>query len=390
MAPKQHSELPASGAYRWTACPGSIRLSKGLVDVDTEYSKEGTAAHAMAERILKGQLYLVEDPEMQANVKVFTDYVLGRKKELNAALFIEQKLDLKELKPPVPMFGTADAILATPSMLEIVDLKYGKGVLVEVENADGPNLQLMTYGLGAYLALRPVVRSGIKTIRLTVVQPRIDHADGHIRSVEVGPDTINVFAGWLMDRAKHTQEKDAPLVPGKHCRFCKAEGHCPALKEQSVALAQVEFEAMPMDLPPEPEMLPLSQVADILSKAPVIENWLRALRARLFRELAEGKDVPGFKLVMKRGKRVWADTELAKTFFAENGVTPEEMFEPQTLKSPAQMEKVVGKAGVPNDLYITVSSGATLVPSNDRRPAIAAGAQDTFAALPPGDGDSNE
>lgn len=386
MAPKKHSELPASGAYRWTACPGSVRLAKGLPDVDTEYSLEGTAAHAMAERILKGQLYLVEDQDMVENVKVFTDYVLGRKHELNAALFVEQKLDLGALKPPVPMFGTGDAILATPSLLEIVDLKYGKGVVVEVENEDGPNLQLMTYGLGAYLALRPVVRSGIKTIRLTIVQPRADHPDGHIRSVDVTPDTLNVFATWLMEKARDTQKPDAPLVPGKHCRFCKAEGHCPALRKQSVALAQVDFEAVqPVATPPDPELLTLEQVANIVSKAGVVENWFTALRARLYRELGEGKAVPGFKIVAKRGKRVWADQDMAREFFRQNGLTDEEMNEPVELRSPAQMEKVVGKAGVPSDLYVTVSSGTTLVPSSDKRPAVALSAGEVFAALPPGD-----
>lgn len=49
MAPNLHSELGASIAARWMACPGSVRLSRGMPNYDTIHSLTGTAAHALAE-----------------------------------------------------------------------------------------------------------------------------------------------------------------------------------------------------------------------------------------------------------------------------------------------------------------------------------------------------
>ena len=64
-------------------------------------------------------------------------------------LLVEHRVDLTPLRPPVPMFGTADAIVIKPKrrQLHVIDLKYGAGVLVEAEN----NPQTRYYGLGALL-----------------------------------------------------------------------------------------------------------------------------------------------------------------------------------------------------------------------------------------------
>ncbi|MDE2020994.1 MAG: DUF2800 domain-containing protein, partial [Patescibacteria group bacterium] len=51
-----HSPLGASSAERWLHCPGSIALAKKIVLPDaeeSEYAKEGTAAHEAAAFCLK-------------------------------------------------------------------------------------------------------------------------------------------------------------------------------------------------------------------------------------------------------------------------------------------------------------------------------------------------
>lgn len=56
----------------------------------------------------------------------------------------ETRLDLGRYVPE--SFGTGDVIIYSGGVLEIIDLKYGKGV--EVSAIDNPQLRL--YGLGAY------------------------------------------------------------------------------------------------------------------------------------------------------------------------------------------------------------------------------------------------
>ena len=79
--------------------------------------------------------------------------------------------------------------------------------------------------------------------------------------------------------------------------------------------------------------------------------------------------VPGFKLVNKRGTRQWVDEKEAIHWLDGQGVE-----EPYTRKiiSPAQAEKALKsrKIALPEDMTVSISSGSTLVPENDPRPAV--------------------
>ena len=49
----EHSPLGASGASRWMKCPGSVSLSEGIEDAESEFASLGSAAHALAEISLR-------------------------------------------------------------------------------------------------------------------------------------------------------------------------------------------------------------------------------------------------------------------------------------------------------------------------------------------------
>ncbi|MCH8328897.1 MAG: DUF2800 domain-containing protein, partial [Nanoarchaeota archaeon] len=40
-----HSKIGASSMYRWSNCPGSVKLSEGMTSESSIYAIEGTAAH---------------------------------------------------------------------------------------------------------------------------------------------------------------------------------------------------------------------------------------------------------------------------------------------------------------------------------------------------------
>ena len=54
--PGTHAILSASSSSRWLACPPSARINAELSETTSIYAEEGTKAHALAEKTLKGYL----------------------------------------------------------------------------------------------------------------------------------------------------------------------------------------------------------------------------------------------------------------------------------------------------------------------------------------------
>jgi Protein of unknown function (DUF2800) len=234
----EHALLSASGAARWMACPGSIRLSEGIADRPSSYAEEGTTAHELAARCLRARRQdaaaVTTDPEMTAPIDIYLEAVRAVI-EPGDRLLVEHRVDLGPLDPPVPMFGTADAIVIKPKrrQLHVFDLKYGSGVPVEAEG----NVQGRYYALGALLA----AGHEIDTVEVTIVQPRFPHPAGPVRREIVLALELLVWGHELLAAAHRALAPEAPLAPGPHCRFCPAQGTCPALHEHALASAQDDF-----------------------------------------------------------------------------------------------------------------------------------------------------
>jgi hypothetical protein len=110
-----------------------------------------------------------------------------------------------------------------------------------------------------------------------------------------------------------------------------------------------------------------------------LEGWVKDVRALAQDLLENGAPIPGYKLVPKRATRQWVD-EL-KALEAFEGLVPaEELIE---MRSPAQVEKVLKKhkVSMPPDLIVSVSSGNTLAPESDPRPAVITSSDDIRQAL---------
>ena len=391
---KVHSELGASVAHRWMNCPGSVQLSRGQPNYGNEHSRAGTAAHAVAEMALRkgvdADLWIgtsVEGVEvtedMAAGVQVYVEYCRGLIGDPDSVtqFGIEERFTLAELNPPGPMFGTTDFWCYDPmnEELEIVDYKNGSGVVVEVKG----NMQLRYYALGAVLKLGK--GRVIGTVKTTIVQPNAPHVDGVVRSVTFDYLDLLAFAGELLAAARRTLAPDAPLVPGKHCRFCPASAICPAQREQAQALAQVAFADMPLDRPPAPESLPPEILGDILDKLPILDDWMKSVYAHARHELEQGRPVHGRKMVAGKRSRDWADEKETEDFLLGKGLAEEELYKPRTLKSPAQVEKAIGKKHLPAELVAWKDGNTQMVSVNDPRPALALSPGDVFLALPSGE-----
>lgn len=389
---KLHSELGASVASRWMACPGSVRMARGMPNFETDHSRAGTAAHAVAEVCVRKsadpglfedttQEGVLVDADMVAAVRVFVDYCTPLKNERGATWWVEKQFSLAPLNPPAPMFGTADFAVYKPALreLEIVDYKNGSGVVVEVKG----NKQLRYYALGAVLAIGPGY--DIETVKMTIVQPRAAHPDGVVRSESISYTDLLAFSGDLLEAARATLAPDAPLSPGSHCRFCPASAVCPAQREQAQQLAQVAFADLPASAPPAPEAMTPEVLGEILSQLHILEDWAAAVRQHAQRELESGRVIPGFKLVEgRKGNRKWDDETATARWLEERGYGEDETHTKE-LKSPAQIEKLVGKKNLPADLTKRSDGRPTMVPLHDPRPVLELSPGQVFEALPAGE-----
>lgn len=385
MPPKRHARLGASKAERWINCPGSIRLSEGLPNYSSEYAREGTAAHEVAEMCLKNgkdaieflgaeikvEGHLVEvTEEMCEAVQVFVSHV--RKVAGKRQLMVEQKFDLSPLNPPDEMYGTSDAVVwdEKTKILDVTDYKHGKGVAVDVIE----NEQLSIYGIGSVLKLgkKP------KKIRLHVIQPRAHHPDGPIRIVEYTYAQLVAFKKLLFAAAAETLKPDAKLQVGAWCRFCPAMPKCPAQHKHAIETAQEDFAVVKYEPSlPSPEVLSDEQITLILERSGDVIAWLRSIEASIHQRLANGGEFEGFKLVDKRANRKWKDPDQASSELERH--LGEKAYVRKPL-SPAQAEKelkVVGKT-LNADLFVKESSGTNLVKASDPRPASTRAAADEF------------
>lgn len=407
---RAHASLGASSCKRWWNCPGSVRLSENIPKTSSKYADEGTAAHEVAEMCLRDNRDAIEyigrfitvhgnkfevDEGMAEAVQVYVDFVREAAKE--GELRIEQKVDLAALNPPVPMFGTTDAVVLKwikldlkpdAGILKVIDYKHGAGVAVDVDDFDDDgvnhgNKQGRYYALGTWLGLPKEQRDLITEVEVVIVQPRAYHADGAIRTERL---TIAELKAWARELKKHalaTLAPDAPLVSGSHCRFCPAEAVCPQRACQALVVVQdafddlTELEQTPAEAVkaklPIPQLLKPAQIAAILNAAPAFRAYVEACEEHAFQLLNRGEEVPGFKLVPKRAKRDWNRVdEVHAALLLLHGYDDDQIFEPKTLRSPAQIEKLMGKKVFANEMsgyVVKISSGLTVAPASDKREA---------------------
>lgn len=402
---RAHARLAPSAAHRWMACPGSVRATEGMVSGSTVYAAEGTAAHELAAHCLMSGADPIEflgaridTRPREAGASIFTDaqpdgahifavdeemvesirlYIASVEslvpKQGEYELEVEQRLDMRHIHPDI--FGTGDAVVyqAKLGWLHVVDLKYGKGVAVEPDE----NPQLLLYGAGAARRYHNRVLNGVT---LHIVQPRAPHAVGPVRSWSTDVISLMEFEDVLCAAARRTGDADAPLVAGEHCRFCPALPSCPAARSRSLEAAMADF----ADGAEDPSRLSADALAGILKEADFIGTWVKAVQEYAHAEAVAGRMPPGFKLVAKRATRKWKGepAEVEEALLLEHGLDREDVLTEPELRSPAALEKIVGKKGfaaIEKALVAKVSSGTNLVPESDPRPSVKADAASDFA-----------
>ena len=378
--PGLHATLSASGAKRWMSCPPSARLEERLRGIfgekSTPFAEEGTKAHSLAElKLLREKGRLGEDDgindfnydlrrkalgDIPKEMDEATDYyaeiiiekfLTARQSCPDAQLKLEQRLDFSRWVPNG--FGTGDAVIVSEELLEVCDLKYGKGVPVFAEN----NQQARCYGLGALHCYG--VLYGFKHVRNTIIQPRLDSVTEEMLTTD---ELLQWAETELKPAAELAWKGKGEFNPGDHCKFCAARAICYARATKAMTIFKHGFET--------PGVIPDDAIPEILAVADTAIDWIKDLQAYALSQALRGQEWPGYKLVRgKRPPRKWVDEEEAKHQLIRAGYEPE-VYTETKFKSPSNIEKLVGKQAFEAIFATLVTQGdgaLTLVPESDKR-----------------------
>lgn len=243
---KEQIKLRPSSSERWTTCPGSARLEHGLPPVTSKYAEEGIKAHELAaiffesgtesfvQFIIDSKIKVSND--MVKNINKYTDYINELFNLNGSLLLVERKVDFSHVMPDVEnATGTCDALIIDDKSgtLHVIDLKYGKGVKIEVKN----NTQLLLYSLGALNDLKFLY--DIDTITMHIVQPRINHFDSQTLEIE----DLERWETFFIEKSKLALGENSPRVASKKaCMFCRAKTICLEYQEFNKSFSINEFD----------------------------------------------------------------------------------------------------------------------------------------------------
>lgn len=413
---RKRGNTSPSQVSRWFQCPAAVRMADEMPVEDTSnaYADEGTTAHALAEHALAfglepldlvgydAGLGFVADEKMARHVQVYVDAIRGDlAADDGCLLFIEASLTVDVGIGWIP--GSADAVVVNPASktLHVYDLKYGQGVLVDVED----NKQLMTYGLGALSRYAPI--SGIDTVDIVVVQPRradrYAEGDGYVRRQAFTSDEMARWHHELTTKYAETQSDDPAFGPSESaCRWCSAAPYCKALETQALDTVNAFFDDVsdvdPAKAPDKHEVAAMAadmspeRLGRLLALEPVAKLFWREVAKAVANRLHSGDEVPGFKLVENRGYRAWVlgDDEVVERVTKTFGLDAEVCFEKKVLTAP-KMEKVLKKA-LPKAERPTIETfyeqfvdrpllDPKVVPESDSRPALVVNVDEMFESV---------
>ena len=384
-----HARLGPSN-HRWPHCPGSVREEAQYVDVAGDAAIDGTGSHLLLEMcmdnnvradVYEGQVigvnhddapmgWLISDDRIR-RVQMCLDYISRRVDELKARYEgCTVTVESEGQANPGGMFGRDDwwgtvdiTIIARDShtgeclFIEVCDYKDGRGYVSVTDDDYTLNTQLLSYLAGKlrkYIASGPEIKpQNVAAARVSIVQPKTNPV---VRYEDVIPTIIMQDIEALKDAAIATDSGDAPLIPGKHCQWCKANpkrgGHCTAdadksietVKSMSTELIETGdgldmFEYIGKAIA-DPTALTVEELSKLADARKPLEAAFDKINTEIVRRLETGDSVPGYGMRPGRGSRDWNDDEEVIAKALKGRRMKKDQIYPAKLITPVALEKL--------------------------------------------------
>ena len=352
------------------ACPGSYKLSKTVPpQITSEYAEEGTALHAAIAYILEEQPkkdtqiigltfngYEITGQLFHECIKPALDYLDQLAMQYgDLEMLIERQVQFDRVPGA---FGTADVLGCSKKhkTTVLLDWKFGAGVPVKAEQ----NPQMKFYGYSGWVTPETTHMFGSGDdwkVELHIVQPRMG-PDGFTKWTTTVKQ-LKAFAREVVSAIGYALSAEPPFKLGEHCKFCPAKAVCPLLVDTASPIINLKA-------------IDLAKLPEYLAKADYAEEWISAVRTLAKERLEAGHNVPGWKLVAKRAIRQWTDEDAAVRWLLRKKFKPGQIYNKKII-SPKQAEDILKPRGLSMDdaPCSAVSSGSTMAPEGDTRPALA-------------------
>ncbi len=380
-----HARLSPSNA-RWPKCPGSVREEANYADIPGEAAIDGTGSHLLLEMCLdnsvlpiqyEGQIiganhednpngWLIHKDRID-RVQVCLDYVKRRYDELKALYpNAELTIEAESRSDPGGMFGrddwsgTCDITITVMDgticvFIEAIDYKDGRGWVNAAENT-----QLIAYLGGKarkFIAsgpelVRPFRPERVKAGRMTIVQPKTMPP---IRYENIETRVLVERLEDLRTAARKTDDPDAPLIPGKHCQWCKHNpkrgGSCTAQGEQSLKVVEtMSNEVTKMDDQSLFETIQASmgnltslesnKLTELADAKDGMMAIFKQIEDEIERRIDLGEMMSGYGMLPGWGSKKWTGTPEEVEKFLKGRKVKKDLIYPAKLLSPAQALKL--------------------------------------------------
>lgn len=364
----QHSKVVGgSTAKRVINCPGSVALvAKMPPQIASKYAEEGTLLHQCMEELLADEGELGDTiakhnltPEQADKLQFCVGAIDQIDPDMRMTFVQEVEVGFEGVPELEGVFGNVDVVGRLGDRAVVIDWKFGDGVAVEAEE----NHQGLFYAAAAiHTPSLAWAFEGVVDFEIVIVQPPT------IKRWSTTLKRVREFTNELIAAVKLAAKPDAPLAIGDWCRWCTGKPICPQMtgaidRTVHTALKDIDDES-------------LGRALTLASK---LEDFINDARALGQARLEKGIPVPGWKMVPKQARRQWVKPDDAAKWLTDQGVAPYK----QELLSPAQAETALkkSKTKLPPDLVVSVSSGNTIAPESDPRPAVLVIGEQLRAAL---------
>lgn len=350
MSDRPHAVAGPSKSAMWLACANSLAAEIGQPEGDRKAADMGSDKHELLTLCLQfGQdahTYLnhvmkfghTVDVLFASDVQKVLDSVRERisSYELRGCtvqIELEQHVPIDHITGEEGATGTADIVLIVSwpdghATIDVIDAKFGYQEVIAEENT-----QLMMYGSGALEKFGLV--EDFTEVTLVIEQP--------LRGSSEWTTTPGAIASWVREVAQPAAEEALFVYDGvdlgyallpenynpteKGCQWCKAKATCPALRAKVEEVMMTGFSADEGFDPVKAEDIPAYLLGNTFQHLELIEDWIKAVRARVEMELLAGKQIPGLKLVAgKRGNRAWASDDEAEALMKKFKLKQEQIY----------------------------------------------------------------
>jgi hypothetical protein len=395
MSDEYHALGSPSSSAKWLNCANSLAMEIGQPDGASGAADLGTDKHELLALCLENRLWAMDyeghilrrghtvNKELAADVQTVLDSVNERVhayvlRGATVSVDVEQDVPIEHITGETGATGRVDIVLRISwpdgnTDADVIDAKFGYQEVLAENNTQG-----LMYMSGVIEKFSLV--DEFRNVSFVIEQPLRTNSEW-----TVTPAIINEWVERASPRAakailihKMAGEralKEEDFAPAeKTCQWCKAKAVCPALLKKVEETIGMDFEENLIEPQREVNSIAIDLLGSKFAQLELIEDWIKAVRARIEAEVLNGRPVPGVKVVAgKKGNRAWASEEEAEVMMKKFKMKQDQMYsfkllgpksildalkdQPRRLKQIEAL--VVQPAGKPH-----------VVLESDKRPAI--------------------